>query len=221
MRLRRGDGNSIKEKDLYPIFKYTVTEQIEKTGISLSKLYKVAFYSQVSPTSSWKLEYESNNTRMETERLDTRRIISILRDNFGKFQKKTFENYLMFIADGIVYKNPSLDYAAKELTGELVNKDLYSFLGPSKVNGDIGTFDFIELHTGAENRIVFFEKDDIVIVGAYLYQNGFIVMELTPDQSDMLYESSFDFCDTHGDMMYKLNARNIYHENELLLTVKE
>jgi hypothetical protein len=206
-------------QELYPLFKCSVTEYIHKNQLKTTKLFNIEFFSKSDLNSDWKMEYVRSATKIELENFNLQRFIQSIKDGYYMFQERNFKKYCMFIVDGIIYGDISLNYSTKEIHGKLINQDLYTYLGPSKIGGDIGAFDLIELLSYDDSRIIFFEEDDLVIIGKFIYMNGEIVGELNDSQFEDVLESPFDFCDSHPEFIKEFSAKAVYHEHELLCSI--
>jgi hypothetical protein len=213
MRLK---SSTFSSPDLYPLFKYTITEKIHKVHVNVQKVIYIEFFSKSDINSEWILEYSKVVTKTELDSYNFKKVIQSLKDNYYQFQEKNFDRFSMFLVDGILYGSPSLDYVKKEIHGSLINKDLYYFLGPSKVIGDIGSFDLMELYSFDDARISFFETKDLVIIGRYMYLNGKIVQELTDVQFEASLESATEFCEEYEPIIRKYKVKNVFHEDELV-----
>jgi hypothetical protein len=201
---------------MYPIFKCSILEHVKKVNLNTTKVYLVEFFSKPDSQTDWVKEYSKQITKHELEVFSPSKIIQSLKDSYYTFQEKHFCNYTMFIVDGIMYGGINLDYEAKEIHGSLINNDLYMYLGPTKVAGDVSSFDLMELLAAGEQRLMFFETDDAVIVGKFVYMNGEIALELNDKQFESVLESPYDFCESHKKLVNSLKAKAVYHEHDLL-----
>jgi hypothetical protein len=201
---------------MYPLFRCTITERIVKVHINSQKIQVIEFFSKSDINAEWVMEYEKELYRNEIERYNYQRVMQALKDNYHLFQDKNFDKFCMFLVDGILFGNPNLDYVRKEIHGNLINKELYSFLGPSKVVGDIGTFDLMELYSYDDARIMFYEPKDLVVIGRYLYLDGSIVGELSDHEFEAVLESATEFCEEYISKIKKFKVKNVYHEDELV-----
>jgi len=213
-RLRLGSGKVPSPNDLHPLFRFFLTEQVDRINLALVKTFRADFYSKSDMDAEWKLEYRRQLSKSEMEKFNVQRMLQTLKDSWHAFQEQTFCRVCMFLVDGIMYGSPSLNYDRKEIHGTLINKDLYQYLGPSRATGDVATFDLMDLYSGDETRIFFYEPRDLVIVGRFLYMGGEIVGELDDEQFEAVLEDGYDFCEQTPEMAAKFGARNVYHEGE-------
>ncbi len=145
----------------YPLLKIEYNEFIDKK--TDAKLTKVKIFLKLAKFSSWSEEYEEvGNIDMDT----VFGYADVLRSKGNFFRKEFVEDFSMFSVSDIVYTDISYDVNTKTLTGTLVNEQLANFFNIEQ------THNFNIVKRLLKGNIRFYNEDDTIQFGNYVYENG-------------------------------------------------
>lgn len=174
---KRDDKNPFK-----PMFKVDLEEEIIENPINKRNCYNATFYSRTNVKQDWQQEYRIEGIPITSVSIffDIVKILDTIKENYFNFRSKRFHKQVMFCAHGVMYKNPSIDYATKELTGTIINERLLQYM---PVYEEM-VFDAI----GSASFIQFYEENEPILLGNIIYCNGEIKHILEDEEVKKLIE---------------------------------